>query len=177
YYYSDCCMNFQFNDEVFKLSPNHYRRNADQVRAVCGELPILGTFEFSDFEAAYYYLSSGSGIEVLFVESADAYDLDSSYAPDCNWFVIQLPIEFINQELDLADTIVGNNWTMYCKWSGIASYYSTYDFDSGSLSLNIDEENGTVNFAINGVTVDRQAVNYSYSGSYIECSNYTFNWW
>ena len=166
FYFSDSGIYYYYCHPYYGLS----------VRGICGQIPVLSSDEFSNFQSAGYYQGDG-GYDFVFLGSEWPEEgLDKSSAkPECFWLGVDIPNEFMNQELDLTQNLEGSDWSFYIGWDGSGGRFWTDDFRSGTLKLTLDEEAGTVEFEAKGETIFGKEFDFSYSGDISQSSNYIWN--
>ena len=93
---------------------------------------------------------------------------------------MDIPEDVISPELDLTTNLNGSDWTFYMGWKNGGKYFCSGPsyFNSGTLKITIDEEEGTITMTIEAETIDGCTVNCSYSGPFINCSYFpcNYNW-
>ena len=166
--YSDYASYAYLGDSSVGYSNGVSRYYAQAVRGVCGKIPPpKELYTISGFQNALYYHDVGRGYTIAFLEN-DVTSISTSsgyvyYNTDGKWFQIDVPEEIMNSVVDMSKNLDGARWYFYFN-SDSFGYYESGDFESGSLKVMLDEENGTVDFEIDAVTVDRIPVQGSYSG-------------
>ena len=175
WYYSSYAPIVDFSYDYYYWNYECYRCYGRSIRGVCGDFPVLSSLTYSNFQSAGLYYSKNSGFEIILLDSEGPVDEITS-RPECDWFIIDLPVEFLNTEVDLCGDLRGANWSLYSGWAGANAYdsYGPYEFRSGTVKVSLDEEDGIITVEMDAVTVDSQEIKVSYSGTYSDVPNYMF---
>lgn len=133
--------------------------------------PVALGFSSSDFEgAAYFYAEGSGGYNIVFFEEMPE---EITYGePSGNWFSVDIGDSFVNGTYDLTSNLNGSDWSFYISYDGAW----VPDFESGTITIILDKENGTIEFKIDGVASDGTIVRASYSGPILKVNDYIYSW-
>ena len=134
--------------------------------------PVALGFASEEFEgAAYYYNESSGGYNIVFFETMPE-DFDDDVMPEGNWISVDIGDSFVNGTYDITSNLNGSDWWFYVTYNG--AYIDS--FDSGTITIVLDKEKGTIEFEIDGVAYDGTDVKASYSGSIVKADDYIYAW-
>ena len=88
--------------------------------------------------------------------------------PECDYFIVQIPVEFFNTEnteIDLTERIIG----LCAGWTGSSQVTNWfYGFYSGTLKVSLNEEDHILTLEMDAVTFYGEEIKVSYSGTYAD---------
>ena len=134
--------------------------------------PVALGFASEEFEGAgYYYNESSGGYNIVFFETMPE-ELVYDVMPEGNWLSVDIGDSFVSGTYDLTSNLDGSNWSFYVTYNGAFIDY----FNSGTITIVLDKEKGTIEFEIDGVAYDGTIVKSSYSGPIVQSDDYIFAW-
>jgi len=139
----------------------------------CKKMEIIGggktALNFTIKSVGYFYNASREGYDILFVDVPD-FDFESMDYLPYNNIGVDLHKSLLGTH-DLTENLDTQSWSFYFYLS--YTCYYTGDFESGSMTLNIDEEADTIVFKIDGILKETgQHIRANYSGPAQKVSDY-----
>ncbi len=136
----------------------------------CNKMKIIsGHTSFNIKSAGYYYDDDDDGYNFVFVDESDV-DFNSIEDFPDNFLGVDLPKTSLGTH-DITEPLSSGSWTFYFRMPG---YFLTgSDFESGSITMELDEEAGTVVFKIDGIIKDEGSrIRANYTGPVQKASHY-----
>ena len=138
----------------------------------CKKMEIIGgkvAMNFSIQSVGYYYDYAKEGYNILFLDVPD-FDFESITEIPYNNIGVDLHKSLLGTH-DLTEDLDTNSWYFYF-YVAYRQYY-TGDFESGSMTLNVNEETGTIEFKIDGILKETgQRIRANYTGPAQKVSEY-----
>lgn len=126
--------------------------------------------------AGLHYSSADRGYDILFLED-ELKEFGGIFAtPTCEWLSIDLHEMYLGEQ-SLDECLSNDDWSFYCMCNSFSYQGSPGDdgLGSGKMKLEIDKNNRTLYFAIDGHTRDGHTIQCRYVGPYIESPYYIVN--
>lgn len=141
----------------------------------CQKMEIIGSktaLNFTIKSVGYFYNEDCQGYNILFVDVPD-FDFESLTKLPDNYFGVDLGKSLLGTH-DLTEDLDTSAWGFIISFP-FSQYYSG-DFKSGSMTLNVDEEAGTIEFKIDGILRSTgKRIRANYTGPAQKASNYLIN--
>ena len=165
YYYSGAEILLKTGGETVKSFVKYGYVNRSCVH------PVALGYSSSDFEgAAYFYNESRGGYNIVFFGTMPE---EITYGePSGNWFNVDIGDSFVNGTYDITSNLDGSNWAFYTSYNGAWNA----GWESGTITIILDKENGTIEFEVDGVASDGTIVKASYSGPIVQSDEYIYSW-
>ena len=137
---------------------------------------VMGYEEAILKSVGVYYSEEDEAFDIVFLSvNRDSFgSIDKE--PLCSYLVVDLAEEFLGEQ-SLTDELYSyeHNWEFYLVSRSIF-FEGGVNFSNGKVKLNIDKDNQTIDFAIDGVTLDGKVVQGRYYGPYVPSDDYIFDW-
>ncbi len=136
----------------------------------CNKMKIIsGSTSFNIKSAGYYYDEVDDGYDFVFVDESDVDFNSIENLPD-NYLIVDLPKTSLGTH-DITESLSSGSWSFFLSMPGY--FLNCYDFESGSITMELDEEAGTVVFKIDGIIKDEGSrIRANYTGPVQKASHY-----
>ena len=141
----------------------------------CNKMEIKGgnvDLFFNIQTVGYYYNASCQGYDILFLEEPNV-NIDAIEEFPEKYFGVDLHESFLGTH-DLTEDLDDDDWSFFIFLP--YSIYGNEDFESGSITLDVDREAGKVTFKIDGILKETgQRLRVNYTGPAQKIAHYPFD--
>ena len=111
------------------------------------------------YHAWYFYKDTDEGFDICFSDE-DVY----SDRSNSNWVYVDLAKSFCGEEHSLTENLDTEDWSFYGETkSGL--FFNDESFSEGTIFLNVNLENNSIVFRLNGTTKSGDKIKIDYAGS------------